>query len=106
MVKSDSVHEEAVITINQLREKSEESSSASAGCRRALSCPSTKSRRSRHSFIGQKHQEAGKNCDFLLLNEDKHSGNVFERKNAIDFADEEEDFSRSSQLNSDGEFFN
>ena len=64
MVKSDSVHEEAVITTNQFREKSEESSSSSTGCRRALSCPSAKSRRSRQSFINQKHQESGKKCVF------------------------------------------
>ena len=42
---------------------------------------------------------------FSLFNEDKHSGNVFERKNAIDFADEDEEFPRSSPLDSVGEFF-
>ena len=58
MVKSDSVHEETVITINKFRENDEEASST--GCRRALSCPSAKSRRrSRQNFINQKHPEAG-----------------------------------------------
>ena len=59
MVKSDSVHEEAVINMNQFRENAEDASAA--GCRRALSCPSAKSRkRSRQKFINQKHQEPGK----------------------------------------------
>ena len=35
---------------------------------------------------------------------DRHLGNVFERKDAIDFADEDEEISRSL-INSNGEFF-